>query len=486
MRFAWVLIGIAFFSFSGQAADKPNVLFIAIDDLNMNVGCYGNTIVKTPNIDRLAARGVRFDRAYCQYPLCNPSRASLLTGRRPDSLRVYDLQTNLRTTPPDVVTLPQLFRQNGYFVARVGKIYHYGVPREIGTDGMDDPPSWDFRFNPIGRDKIEEERIHVLTRGTGTTTIGFAMAWLDMDGGDDEQTDGIGVTQTIDLLEEHRGKHGDKPFFIGVGFFRPHTPFVATKKWFAQYPPDSIKLPDVPVDDLADIPPIALMIKPPNYGLDEGGLKDCVRGYYAAVSALDAQIGRLLDALERAKLADNTIVVLWSDHGFLLGEHAQWQKQMLFEPACRVPLIIAAPGASAGTTVKPPVELLDVYPTLTELCGLAAPPELEGTSLVPLLNEPTTKWERPAFTQVTRRRGERTIMGYSVRTMRWRYTQWGRDGAEGEELYDHDNDGAELHNLASDPAQAHVVAELKKHIEPHRVRFLANRAASRATTAPAR
>ncbi len=234
-----VALVIAALALPTVAADRSNVLFIAVDDLNMNVGCYGGTIVKTPNIDKLASRGVRFDRAYCQYPLCNPSRASLMTGLRPDTIGVYDLQVNLRTTRPDAVTLPQLFRNNGYFVARVGKLFHYGVPREIGTDGMDDKPSWDYTFNPRGRDKIEEEKIHVLTRGTGTTTIGFAMAWLDMEGADDEQTDAIGVTHTIGLMEQHRARHGDKPFFIGMGFFRPHTPFVATKQWFDKYPLES-------------------------------------------------------------------------------------------------------------------------------------------------------------------------------------------------------------------------------------------------------
>jgi uncharacterized sulfatase len=455
------------------------VLFIAVDDLNMNVGCYGNTIVKTPNIDRLAARGVRFDKAYCQYPFCNPSRASMLTGMRPDTIGIYDLQHNFRGTAPNAITLPQLFRNNGYFVARVGKIYHYGNPREIGTDGMDDAPSWDYKFNPKGRDKIEEDKLHILTLGTGTTTIGFAMAWLDMDGTDDEQTDAIGVTHTIELLEQ-QAKTPQKPFFIGMGFFRPHTPFVATKQWFDKYPPDVIKLPDVPPDDLADIPDIALMIKPNDYGLAEKDLKDCVRGYLASVAALDAQVGRLLDTLDRLKLTDNTIVVFFSDHGFLLGEHHQWQKQMLFEPTARVAMIIAGPGVKGGGgTAKNPVELLDVYPTLAELCSLTPPKNIEGRSLKPLLADPERDWDHPAFTQVTRRREKQLLMGYSVRNARWRYTQWSKDGQDGEELYDEQNDPGEIHNLAKDPSQAALIAEMRKLIEPQRARFAAPDAAWR-------
>ena len=479
-----LIASLACFAMPASAAsERPNVLFIAIDDLNMNVGCYGNTIAKTPNIDRLAARGVRFDRAYCQYPLCNPSRASMLTGLRPDTLAVYDLKTNLRSTAPDVVTLPQLFRNHGYFVARVGKIYHYGVPREIGTDGMDDPPSWDYRFNPLGRDKIEEEKLHVLTRGTGST-LGFAMAWLDMKGTDAEQTDGIGTAHAIELLERHRERHGDKPFFIGMGYFRPHTPFVATKPWFEEYPVESIKLPDVPADDLKDIPDIALTIDPPDYGLSEKDLKDCVRAYIASVAALDAMVGQLLDALDRLKLAESTIVVLFSDHGFLLGEHHQWQKQMLFEPAARVPLLIAGPGVKSEGGVAPkPVELLDVYPTLAEMCGLAPPGNLEGSSLKPLLDDPSIEWDRPAITQVTRRRNKQLLMGYSVRTQRWRYIQWSKEGREGEELYDHENDPGEIHNLASDPSQADRIAQMRKVVEPHRAKFLENLAKERRSAA---
>src|SRR3954470_6215035 len=200
-----------------NGADRPNVLFIYSDDLNMNVDCYGETPVKTPNIDRLAARGVRFERAYCQYPLCNPSRASAMTGLRPDTLGVYDLQTNFRLGHPKITTLPQLFKNNGYFSARVGKIYHYGVPRQIGSGGMDDPDSWDLAINPRGRDKDEENKIHLLTRGTGTT-LGFSMSWLDMARRDEDQTDGQGTSEAIRLLE--RFAKEKRAFFLGMGYFR--------------------------------------------------------------------------------------------------------------------------------------------------------------------------------------------------------------------------------------------------------------------------
>lgn len=447
------------------ARKRPNVLFIASDDLNLQLGCYGSRTAQTPHLDRLASRGVRFDLTYCQYPLCNPSRVSMLTGVRPNTSRVYDLATNFRTTIPDAVTLPQLFRQNGYYTARVGKIFHYGVPREIGTPGMDDPISWDETTNPLGRDKVEESKIHVLTRGTGNKTIGFAMAWLDMDGTDEEQTDGKSVTKTVQLLEQFA--QSGKPFFIGMGFFRPHTPFVATRRWFERHPKDGVLLPVGPTDDLLDIPEIALHIKPPNYGLGESDLRDCLRGYRSSISCLDAQVGHLLETLERLKLAENTIVVFWSDNGYMVGEHGQWQKQMLFDESARVPLIIYAPGAKGnGQACIRPVELLDVYPTLRELCNLPHPPQkLEGTSLVPMLTEPTAPSERAIYTQVTRRIGKgksaRLIMGYTVRTQRWHYTEWGPNGKQGRELYDHEADPQEFKNLVDDPGHAQTIAQLR-------------------------
>jgi uncharacterized sulfatase len=443
--------------------EHPNVLFIAVDDLNMTVGCFGDKTIQTPNIDRLAARGVKFDRAYCQYPLCNPSRVSMLTGVRPDTAKVYDLQTNFRDTMANVTPLPELFKRHGYFTARVGKIYHYGVPRQIGSGGMDDPNSWELAINPRGRDKDEEEKLHVLTRGTGKT-LGFSMSWYDFDGTDDEQTDGQATLETIKLLERF-AKSGQK-FFMGMGFFRPHTPFVATKKWFDMYPKATIALPTVSPDDLADVPKVAPTIKPSDYGLSKSDLQDCVRGYRASVSCLDSQVGQLLDTLDRLKLTDNTVVVFVSDHGFLLGEHGQWQKQMLFEESNRVPLIFAGPGVEARGASPRTVELLDIYPTLVDLCGLPKPPQpLEGQSLLPLLNDPDAAWDRPAYSQVTRRVGKgknaRTIMGYSVRTERWRYTEW--DGGKlGSELYDHDQDPHEETNLADDKAHAGVVAEMRE------------------------
>jgi uncharacterized sulfatase len=437
------------FSISAGAQKKPNVLFIAIDDLNNDLGTYGSSLVKSPNIDRLAARGVRFDRAYTQYPLCSPSRSSMLTGYRPDVTRIYDLHTHFRSILPDVVTLPQLYKQHGYESIRIGKIFHYGVPAQIGTNGMDDSLSWSRVINPRGRDKTEEHKVVNYTPARG---LGAALAFYASEGEDSEQTDGLIADEAIKVLEEKK----DGPFFLAVGFFRPHTPYIAPKKYFDLYDLDDIPIAGNLEEDLADIPPVALFTRPSNWGLSTDKLKEAKRAYYATISFMDAQVGKLLDALDRLQLANNTVVVLWSDHGYNVSEHGQWMKQSLFEKSARVPLIIAAPGGAKGKASGRTVELLDIYPTLAELSQLKTPRPVDGSSLVPLLKNPAAKWSKPALTQV-RRSADTT--GRSIRTERWRYTEWA-DGKAGVELYDHDKDAGEITNLAKDPAYAKQVKEL--------------------------
>ena len=438
---------------------RPNVLFIVSDDLNTALGCYGHPLVKSPNIDRLARRGVRFDRAYCQFPLCNPSRASVLTGLRPDTTRVEDNQTHFREAIPSVVTLPQLFKNNGYFTARVGKIYHYEVPQGIGTDGRDDPPSWDKVVNPRGRDRDEDDKVTVLKAGAPS---GSTISYMVSPGTDEEQTDAIGAKAAIDLMEQHKAA----PFFLAVGFYRPHTPFVAPKKYWDLYPLGKISLPHEPANDRDDIPAPALTATPPNYGFAAEQLRTATQGYYASITFMDAQVGKLLDALDRLKLTDNTIIVFWGDHGFHLGEHGLWQKQTLFEEVARAPLIISAPGQKAhNQTANGLVEFLDIYPTLADLAGLPAPANLQGKSLVPLLNDPRKTVKTAAYTQTRRGLGKPQnpyFPGRTVRTERYRYTEWGIDGTKGTELYDHKNDPHEFVNLARDPRHSAVVAEMKR------------------------
>jgi uncharacterized sulfatase len=435
-------------------AAPPNVLMIMADDLSTAIGCYGHPLVKTPNLDRLARRGVRFDRAYCQYPLCNPSRASLLTGRRPDVTGVLENQTHFRKNLPDVVTLPQLFRNHGYNVVRVGKLYHYGVPRQIGTDGLDDPPSWQKVVNPRGRDRNDESRIFSLVM-TPQKQLGGTLSWLADDGPDDEQTDAIGAAAAVRLLEEF--KREPKPFFLAVGFFRPHTPYVAPKSYFAMYPKESIRL----VKDLGreGAPAVAFNVNPPHYGITEDLQRQAAQAYHAATSFMDAQAGKVLDALDRLGLAGNTVVLFASDHGYQLGEHGLWQKMSLFEEAARVPLIVAAPGAKAAGKTSPVLaELVDIYPTLADLCGLTPPADLPGRSLRPQLDDPDAPGKPAAFTQLTRG-GKSGRVGRSVRTDRYRYVEWD-GGRAGRQLYDMQADPAELHNLADDPKMAATVAEL--------------------------
>jgi len=437
------------------AATKPNILFIATDDLSCALGCYGDPIAQTPHLDRLATTGVTFLNAYNQLPLCNPTRASVMTGLRPDTIKVYDLDRHFRDEVPDAVTLSQQFMKNGWWAGRVGKIYHYNVPASIGTDGFDDPPSWQKTVNPIGRDKTDE---HLVFNAEPHRKISAALSWLAADGKDEEQTDGMIATEAIRLMEEHK----KDPFFIAAGFFRPHTPFVAPKKYFDMYPLEEMRLPFAPSDDREDIPTAAFAhnCPIPHYGLDELTCRKAMQAYYACVSFIDAQVGRMLDALDRLSLTNNTIVVFWSDHGYHLGEHnGIWQKRTLFEQGARAPLIIRNPMSKGnGQACRRIVEFIDIYPTLTHLAGIKTPKQIEGRSLVPLLEKPVSEWNSFAITQILRpadNRLEAPVMGRSIRTERWRYSDWA-EGKQGEELYDHLADPLEFNNLADNATKENL------------------------------
>jgi len=444
------------------AADRPNVLFIISDDLNNFLGCYGDPRARTPNIDRLASQGVLFERAYCAYPLCGPSRNSLLTGLYPNSTGIIVNSQIFRQTIPSHISLPQAFRRDGYFAARVGKLYHYNVPKSIGTNGHDDPGSWELELNPAGVDRLEEEQ-HIFTLTPGA--FGGTLSWYASPKSDEHHTDGLNALDAEWVLERC-ARRKDRPFFLAVGFFRPHTPYVAPQQpYFGFYPENEMPLVQGVKEDQADIPPAGLA----SYKKEQDKLNDdlrrkCIQAYYASISFMDAQVGRVVDALKRLDLADNTIIVFTSDHGYHMGEHGLWQKLSLFEESARVPLLIVAPGmAKTGTVVKTPVSLVDVYPTLAELCNVPAPDNLQGQSLVPMLKNPAEQGRGWAITQVMRNLNGKQFFGYSLRTPRWRYTQWD-DGSQGRELYDHDKDPRELTNLAGDPAHREVVDQLSQQL----------------------
>ena len=437
--------------------ERLNVLLIVADDLNNRLGTYGHP-VRTPHIDALARRGVQFDRAYVQYPLCNPSRSSFLSGRRPSSTGVSDNLLSARRAMPEAIFLPQHFRQQGYFTVRAGKIFHVTKNYRIN---LDDPISWDETVNERIPDQQELESKLAGDRRLIKLPRFEPLEWAPVALPDRGLGDGYVAERTQALLE--RAAKDDRPFFIAVGFRRPHLPWEAPKKFFDLYQPESIAIPEEPPDDVADIPPVALTTQVADR-VSVSDRRQAVAAYYASISYMDAQVGIVLQALERVGVADRTIVVFMGDHGYHLGEHGgMWEKNSLFEECARVPLVIAAPGRSGGTTSPRVVEAVDLYPTIVELAGLRAPEGLEGRSLVSLIDRPDAPWDKPAVTEQIRRDSRRgsNLLGRSVRTERWRYTEWD-GGREGAELYDHQNDPREYKNLASEPQHAETVRRLRE------------------------
>ncbi len=431
-----------------------NVLFITIDDLNSDLGTYGHPLVKSPNIDALARTGLRFERAYVQAPQCTPSRSSFLTGVYPEQNGVLKHGPHFRDLIPNVITLPQHFKQNGFFTGRVGKIFHQGVPGQIGQDGMDDHLAWDKVLNPRGIDKDVEDQINSVD--PSKSSIGGVLSWLNLPSEDSEHTDGKVALEAIKMLKDHHPSKTGKPFFIGVGFYRPHVPFIAPSKYFDLYPLDKIKLIKNPINDRQDIPSYALADRPHQIDLSEDKKREIIQGYYASISFVDAQVGLVLKELERLNLAKSTIVVLLSDHGYHLGHHGLWQKADLFEGSTKAPLIIAIPNMKTkGQATSSLVEFIDIYPTLVDLMGLKKLDFLSGISLAPILDNPNEDLRDSAYSVARTyswtnpERRYKNIMGYTLRTSRYRYTQWGPDGIMGEELYDYDSDPKEFKNLAN-------------------------------------
>jgi iduronate 2-sulfatase len=467
LRFLSVLSVLLCFAFPVQAREgRPkNVLFIVSDDLNNRLGCYGDSMVQTPNLDRLASRGTVFEKAYCAYPLCGPSRNSFLTGLYPNSTGIFLNGQIFRQSLPQQISMPQLFRQNGYLSVRIGKMYHYNVPNSIGTDGHDDPASWEIQMNPAGVDRtMEEPDIFSLVPGQ----FGGTLSWYASPREDRLHTDGLNAADANWVLERC-AKDRSRPFFLALGFFRPHTPYVSPRSYFEKYPADKMPLVKGVEEDRKDIPVAALgSHKKEQDTLNDDLRAKAVQAYSASISFMDAQLGQVVATLDRLGLADDTVICFTSDHGYHLGEHGLWQKMSLFEESARVPLLVVAPGMGKGTRVKAPVSHVDMLPTLAELCGIPAPKSAQGQSLVPMLRDASAQGRGWALTQVMRGAGGgradvgtqgKRFFGYSLRTDRWRYTEWD-EGRKGRELYDHQDDAKELTNLADKPEHAATVALL--------------------------
>lgn len=457
-------------------AAGPNVLFIAVDDLRPELGCYGAAHMQTPHIDRLAASGVLFERAYCQVAVCNPSRNSVLSGLRPDSTGILANNKFLRPTLPTVVTLPQHFKTHGYTSLSLGKIFHHS-----SAEPGDDPQSWSepswYHGVPYRHWFSKEadefvQKLKKLPKNKQPRLI-RPLPFEAADMPDDAYPDGQTALKAIETLG--RLKKDGKPFFLGVGFVKPHLPFTCPQKYWNLYPEASIRLPSnaAPAQE-APAPAFHDLYELRTYGgipakgdLDQDTALKLIRGYRACVSFMDAQVGRVVAELERLGLRENTVIVLWGDHGYHLGEQGLFTKMTNFENCTRVPLIVSAPGhKTAGQKSTALVELVDLYPTLSQLAGLPENPGLEGTSFAPLLQNPQQPWKQAAFSEYLRR-GPGNIKGRSIRTSRWRYTEWSNPKGEdlGRELYDYQSDPLETASLAGKPEHAAMVKELAARLK---------------------
>jgi iduronate 2-sulfatase len=473
----------ALLSLNAASASRPNVLLICVDDLKPVLGCYGDKLARSPNIDRLAGRGMRFDRAYCNQAVCAPSRNALMTGMRPTSLGIYDLGTNFRFGAPDAVTLTQYFMQQGYRAEGLGKILH------VGHGNKEDPKSWSVPHWPARvvayarpradtNDLTREEALFGNTPAEKVRRLPRGVAYEALDVPDDAYPDGRLGEEAIRRLRAAKEKP-DQPFFLAVGFVKPHLPFCAPKKYWDLYDPSAFSLAS------RQTPPDGAPVYAPQFGgelrqydripdtgpIPEDMQRTLIHGYYAAISYMDAQLGRVLEELDRLDLARNTIVVLWGDHGWHMGDHGIWCKHTNYEQATHIPLIVVAPGVTkAGTRTTALVESVDLYPTLCELAGLSKPnlPQaLDGESFVKVLRSPSRKTKDAIFHVYPRRpRGKGEVLGRAIRTDRYRLVEWKAPGAPADtadlELYDYEKDPDELRNVAAE--QPKVVATLRKQL----------------------
>jgi iduronate 2-sulfatase len=478
---------------TAPAPERPNVLFIAVDDLRPELGAYGISHVQSPHIDRLAAGGVTFTRAYVQQAVCNPSRASVMTGRRPDTLKVWDLRTKFRDTSPDAVTLAQHFKEHGYHTAAIGKIYHNVIPDPLSwsepklqIDGYPFDPDAVYRA-PDQVAHLESRKAEIIAAGNQDRHIDRFGEWYLKAGAteapdvpDNAYFDGAQTDVAIEKLAALQS--AGTPFFFAVGYYRPHLPFNAPRKYWDLYEADEIPMAENP-HVAKDAPLMAInnmrelrgytdfrdVVHPSDGILSAARARHLKHGYYASVSYVDAQVGRLLDTLDELGLTENTIVVLWGDHGWKLGEQASWAKMTNYEIDTRAPLIIRAPGfESAGQSADGLVEFIDIYPTLCELANLPVRDELEGVSVVPLMRDPSRPGKDAAFSQFLREGiwmapDGIEYMGYSIRTDRYRYVSWMNWETRlqvARELYDHETDPKETTNLAASREHVQIVEDL--------------------------